>query len=85
MIIRCIFVASVFFAFIVAAISRADQRPNIVFFIVDDHKRGFYTFLPDNEDPDVKGSVTPTLDRLAENGVVLSQLHVPSPVCIQLA
>lgn len=61
---------------------KAAERPNIVFFIVDDQKRDFYTFLPDNEHPDVKGSVTPTLDRLAEEGIVLSELHVPSPVCV---
>lgn len=80
--LKRIFITLVYTVLLATAVIHADQRPNIVFFIVDDQKRDFYTFLPDNEHPDVKGSVTPALDRLAQDGVVLSQLHVPSPVCI---
>ncbi|MFW5803447.1 MAG: sulfatase-like hydrolase/transferase, partial [Verrucomicrobiota bacterium] len=53
-----------------------NKRPNILFLMSDEHR------------PDVAGYEgndiirTPTLDRLAESGVVFRNAYTPSPVCI---
>lgn len=52
------------------------KRPNILFLMSDEHR------------PDVAGFAgdvvvrTPTLDRLAETGVVFRNAYTPSPICI---
>jgi len=51
------------------------QRPNIVLFLADDH--GQWASGPyGNEEVD-----TPTLDRLAQSGILMSDATSPSPVC----
>ena len=57
--------------------SLADQarRPNIVFIIADDMYRDMLNCTPEG-----KGrNVTPTLDRLAAEGVVMQGQHIVSP------
>lgn len=63
----------------------AEERPNIVFFIVDDQERSSLNSLPQNSGDSQADRIqlpTPNLDSLATNGVTLNNLHVPSPVCI---
>jgi arylsulfatase A-like enzyme len=53
------------------------NRPNIVFFIADDMTRDMFNFLPESNDK----NLTPALDRLSEEGVVLMGQHVSATVC----
>ena len=50
------------------------KRPNIVLIMSDDMERGDYGFLGSN-------AITPTLDKLADEGVYFERAHVPSAVC----
>lgn len=53
------------------------ERPNIVFFIADDMRPYHFNCLPEG-----KGrNLTPNLDRLAREGVLLTGQHVVSPIC----
>ncbi len=59
------------------------NQPNIIFFIVDDQYRDRINLLPEGRDADgIPRNYTPTLDRLATEGLILDQMHVPSSVCI---
>ena len=53
------------------------QRPNIVFFILDDMQRHMFNCLPEGKGK----NLTPAIDRLASEGTVLMGQHVASPVC----
>jgi arylsulfatase A-like enzyme len=53
------------------------QRPNIVFFILDDMHRHMFNCLPEGKGK----NLTPTIDRLAAEGMVMLGQHVASPVC----
>jgi arylsulfatase A len=53
------------------------KRPNFIFIIADDMYREMFNCTPEG-----KGhNVTPTLDRLAAEGVVMQGQHIVSPVC----
>lgn len=53
------------------------KQPNVIFFITDD----MYPYMFNNL-PEGKGkNLTPNIDRLAREGVYLSNIHVASPVC----
>jgi arylsulfatase A-like enzyme len=54
-----------------------DKRPNIVFILYDDMGYGDIGFGANNNQM-IK---TPHIDRLAANGVMLSDFHSPAPVC----
>ncbi len=53
------------------------ECPNIILIVADDLSRQLCTFLPEGRGR----SLMPNLDRLAREGVVLQNLHSPSPVC----
>ena len=53
------------------------QRPNIVFFILDDMHRHMFNCLPEGKGK----NLTPTIDRLAAEGMLMLGQHVASPVC----
>jgi len=53
------------------------QRPNVVFFILDDMQRHMFNCLPEGKGK----NLTPAIDRLASEGTVLMGQHVASPVC----
>ena len=53
------------------------KRPNVIFLITDDQLPDTFNFLPEGKDK----NLTPTLDRLAQEGTVLMGQHVVSPVC----
>ena len=53
------------------------RRPNIVFFILDDMHRHMFNCLPEGRGK----NLTPTIDRLASEGMLMLGQHVPSPVC----
>lgn len=58
-------------------LAEEDNRPNIVFFIADDMLPKHFNFLPQG-----KGrNLTTNIDRLADGGVVMSGMHVASPIC----
>ncbi|MEM8736879.1 MAG: sulfatase-like hydrolase/transferase [Planctomycetota bacterium] len=58
-------------------------QPNIVFFFVDDQRMDRVNYLPEGQDENGNGvNLTPNMDRLSSQGVILDAMHVPSPVCI---
>jgi arylsulfatase A len=60
---------------LVSGSSPAAQPPNIVLVIGDDHGWAYSGFMGD---PFVQ---TPSLDRLAADGTVFTDVHVPAPIC----
>jgi arylsulfatase A-like enzyme len=53
------------------------QRPNILFIIADDLERYMFNALPEGDG----GNLTPHLDRLTREGVLMAGQHVASAVC----
>ena len=58
------------------------KKPNIVFFIADDMYPWMFNNTPEGNSPEGKPlNLTPSIDRLAAEGVWLENLKVVSPVC----
>ncbi len=53
------------------------KKPNIIFFITDDMQRYMFNFLPEGHGK----NLSPNIDRLAKEGVVMMGQHVSSSVC----
>ena len=70
---RCIILAII--ALLMAGVAAADDRPNILLILTDDHG---YADVGFNGGKDVK---TPNLDELAANGMTFSEAYVPHPFC----
>jgi arylsulfatase A-like enzyme len=65
-----------------ASKSEENNKPNIVFFIADDMYPWMFNNTPEGKSPEGKPlNLTPTLDKLATEGVWLENLKVVSPVC----
>jgi arylsulfatase A-like enzyme len=61
----------------------ADRRPNVILIVSDDQHREQANFLPAGRDENGRPkNLTPNIDRLAREGVVLRGLHCPSPLCV---
>ena len=56
---------------------RAAGRPNIVFFIADDMLPKHFNCLPEGRGK----NLTPNIDRLWQEGTVMTGMHVASPIC----
>lgn len=56
---------------------KENKKPNIIFFIADDMYPEMMNFLPQGEGK----NLSPNLDRLAEEGVIMENQYVVSPVC----
>lgn len=69
---RCL---SVLFLTIAGSRSFADERPNIVILLSDDHRWSDYSFLGPTE------AQTPHLDRLASQSLVFTRGYVPTSLC----
>jgi len=52
------------------------NRPNIIFIIADDMTRDMFNFLPEGKGK----NLSPNLDRLAREGVIMNQQHVSATV-----
>lgn len=58
------------------------KKPNVIFFIADDMYPWMFNNTPQGKDEDGKPlNLTPTLDKLAKEGVWLENMKVVSPVC----
>jgi len=58
------------------------KKPNIIFFIADDMYPWMFNNTPEGKSKDGKPlNLTPTLDKLAREGVWLENMKVVSPVC----
>jgi arylsulfatase A-like enzyme len=57
--------------------SAAALRPNVVFFVADDMQRYMFNCLAEGQPP----YLTPNLDRLAAEGVLMTEQYVSAPVC----
>ena len=53
------------------------KKPNIIFFIADDMERYMFNFLPEGHGK----NLSPHIDKLANEGVVMMGQHVSSSVC----
>jgi arylsulfatase A-like enzyme len=59
------------------------KLPNILFILTDDQYRKEFNFLPEGQNEDgTPKNLTPNLDRLSNEGVILGGLHCPSPLCV---
>ena len=62
---------------------KSKRQPNIVFILADDQQRDEFNFLPEGKNQDGSNkNLSPTIDKLASEGVVLRGLHCPSPLCV---
>ena len=61
--------------FLMATAASADERPNVIFFLSDDHRAGF---LGCYGHPIIK---TPTIDRLAHRGMRFENMFVTTSIC----
>ena len=59
------------------ATSALAEKPNIIFFIADDMLPRHFNCLPQGAGK----NLTPNIDRLAEEGVVMLEQHCASPIC----
>lgn len=66
------------FSLLVCTVSFAKQQPNIIILVADDQRREQANWLPEGRDK----SLSPNMDRLAGDGIILSELYSPSPVCV---
>lgn len=60
----------------------AAERPNIFFIVTDDQWRTEFNFLPEGQDQ--RGNplnLTPTIDRLSSEGIILDRMYATSTVC----
>ena len=58
------------------------DRPNILFIMTDDQWRREFNFLPEGRDEAGKPrNLTPTIDRLVREGVILERMYATSTVC----
>lgn len=82
--IKAVFLCWATFAFVHSIHAQAKQtRPNVILIIADDQHREQANFLPEGRDTQGRPrNLTPHLDRLARDGVILSDLHCPSPLCV---
>ncbi len=53
------------------------SRPNFVFFILDDMEKNMFNCLPEGKGK----NLTPNIDRLANEGTIMMNQYVASPVC----
>jgi arylsulfatase A-like enzyme len=60
----------------------AAERPNILFIVTDDQWRTEFNFLPEGRDDLGKPlNLTPTIDRLSSEGLILDRMYAVSTVC----
>ena len=60
-----------------SCMAKPAERPNVVFFIADDMLPKHFNCLPQGKGK----NLTPNIDRLAEEGVVMLEQHCASPIC----
>jgi arylsulfatase A len=58
----------------------SSKSPNVIFILADDLGYGDLGFAPFNSDQ-FKGLLTPNLQRMANQGMILTNFHAASPVC----
>lgn len=56
----------------------AAEKSNIIVLVADDQRREQANYLPEGKGK----NLTPQMDRLASEGIVLSELYSPSPACV---
>ena len=74
------FSQSFIFVLLISAITSCSspaEHPNIIFFIADDMYPEMFNCLP----PGMGKNLTPNLDRLAQEGILMVNQYVTSPVC----
>ncbi|MEM9226998.1 MAG: sulfatase-like hydrolase/transferase, partial [Verrucomicrobiota bacterium] len=63
---------------LVCASAFAAEQPNIILIVADDQHRDQANWLPEGQGK----NLTPHMDQLAGEGIVLSEFYSPSPVCV---
>jgi arylsulfatase A-like enzyme len=70
------------FFFFLSYCTFAAERPNILFIMTDDQWRREFNFLPEGKDENGKArNLTPTIDRLSSEGIILDRMYATSTVC----
>jgi arylsulfatase A len=59
------------------ALAKKERKPNVVFFIADDMLPRHFNCLPQGKGK----NLTPNIDRLWQEGTVMTEQHVCSPIC----
>ncbi len=59
------------------ALAKTERKPNVVFFIADDMLPKHFNCLPQGKGK----NLTPNIDRLWQEGTVMTEQHVCSPIC----
>ena len=73
---KCLVTILIFLVLLPESLYAEDGRPpNIILLVGDDHGYPYFGFMGD------QNVVTPTMDTLAEGGVVFTQAHVTAPYC----
>ena len=68
--------------FFLCCASFAAERPNILFIMTDDQWRREFNFLPEGRDGQGKvRNLTPTIDKLSSEGIILDRMYATSTVC----
>src|SRR4030095_15143224 len=73
---RTLFTSVIVLLFVIGGALTAAERPNILFLLSDDHS---YPFVSAYGDPNVK---TPTLDKLAAEGIKFHRFFTSCPQCV---
>ena len=59
------------------------DQPNFLFILTDDQERDEFNFLSEGKNEDgTSKNLCPAIDKLAQEGVIFSGLHCPSPLCV---
>ncbi|MCK4921755.1 MAG: sulfatase-like hydrolase/transferase [Bacteroidales bacterium] len=62
---------------------KGQKQPNILFILTDDQSMDQFNFLPEGKNEDgTFMNLTPTIDTLASQGVILDGLYCPSPLSV---
>ena len=70
------------FLFLAGSAIQAAERPNILFIMTDDQWRREFNFLSEGKDENGKNrNLTPTIDRLSSEGIILDRMYATSTVC----
>ncbi len=67
---------------LLSGMAQAADRPNILFIVTDDQWRPEFNFLPEGRDENGNPlNLTPTIDRLSSEGIILDRMYATSTVC----
>ena len=80
--LNLLMISSIIAGFAVSPAQAKTKRPNILFIMTDDQWRHEFNFLPEGRDAEGEPlNLTPTIDRLSGEGIILDRMYASSTVC----